>query len=228
MKTKAAHLLAVLLVSGCATQSPRFAGHSPQLSGDDAETVWLEQMNRKGAAHAPWLQNVAVVRAARGSAIVQSEGFHKRARVGMQVPASSSVRTSNDGQLDFFLGENGPVVRMMDDSVVKFVRLDIQKRGEEKIVDTMIELQEGRIRGAVKNLAPESSYMLRTKAGVITFRAAKYEARADGTCSIIAGSAKTVFGGKTFVINAGEEFRPGIGIGKSSITEEPRYLANVN
>lgn len=224
MKIKALSLLAILLASGCAVNSPRFAGRTPHLSKGDADAIWAQQMSRKASGQ--WLQNRAVVRAVRGSAIIHSEGFHKRAKVGMHVVGGGYVRTPHDAQVDFFLGENGPVLRLLEDSSLKLVRLDLRNQGDKKIVDTMIELQEGRLRGAVKPLDPESSYLIRTRGGVISFQSAQYEARADGTCWVIHGMARIFTGGKTYVVQAGEQYSPERGVAKIDPPSDPQQFGD--
>ncbi|MDX1951273.1 MAG: FecR domain-containing protein [Verrucomicrobiota bacterium] len=154
-------------------------------------------------------QNKAVVRAVRGDAQVQSEkgGAWKPAKVGMTLNPSSSVRTAAEGTVDLFLGDNGPVVRVTSDTTLGLDRLDVENTGVEKVIETQLDLKNGRILGNVKKLAAASKYEVKTPRGVAGIRGTEYDISANGTVTVISGNVTVVYvnltTGETVTANVG-------------------------
>jgi hypothetical protein len=207
MKTKASFFLAGLLLCGCANQHVQFSGHVPDTTGTAADTLWNKHLS--GRYSERWVQNHAVVRAVRGGVAIHQGDGANNARVGAHLAAGIRLHTDRKAETDLYLAENGPVLRLAEKSTIRLVRLSLWNRGDEKIVDTMIEVEEGRVLGNVKKLAAESSYLLRTRAGVVQIRGTEFEVSADGRCSIIKGAAQVFAGEHSFLVNAGEKFEGG-------------------
>ena len=116
--------------------------------------------------------------------------------------------------MEVYLDANGPIIRLVGDTEIKIVRLAAQDNGVGWIVDTMIELRKGRIIGNVRKTAAASSYLIRTHGGVIQIPGATFKTDADGSLSLIDGTGIVHFGGKTYQVQQGEQFKPGTGISK--------------
>jgi hypothetical protein len=228
MKTKAAVSLLALLLAGCASQPVRFSGRTPDISGTPAESVWTAQLQQKASIH--WYHNAAVVRAVRGTVAINGDSGAVGSRVGSRLEAGSRIHTGNNSVTDLFLGDNGPVLRVTENATVHLVRLDLWRRADERIVDTMIEVEQGQVLGNVKKLSAESSYLLKTKGGVIRIRGTEFAVHANGECKIVSGSAEVFAPGGTFMVTAGEKFTPDGGVTKLTPDELPRpqYLASLS
>jgi hypothetical protein len=213
MKTGVLSLAIFLSLLGCASpQTERISGHKLELDKRSGDTVWESQLNNKTTAR--WHHNYAAVRAVRGSVNFEANGTNANARVGRNFKAGTRITVGRRSGADLYLGENGPVLRMTENSKVQLVRLNMWRRQKETVVDTMIEVESGRVLGYVKPLSPESSYLIKTRGGIIRVRGTEFAISADGSCNVLVGMAE-VFGEKErVVVMAGEKFVPGKGIAK--------------
>lgn len=202
-------LLAAFLLAGCASQ-PKFAGRPPSFRGEAAESVWREQLGVTPMRMA----SKATVRAARAAKFVGSDFVSRPVKPGHTLAAPMLVQTENSGQVDLFLGDNGPVVRIEANSTVNLVRLNYDRDSSEapKRVETMFDLVEGRILGSVKPMEPGSVYMIRTAGGVIRIKGTQYEVAADGHTRIIEGEAEVFSRGKRFTVKSGQSYFPNSGL----------------
>ncbi len=151
----------------------------------------------------------AVVRAVRGSAdYADGSGSWKKMRVGSIIRASHVIRTAADSSVDLFLDMNGPMVRVTENTQVGLDRLSFDDTGVETVIDTGIDLKDGRILGNVAKMAQASKYEVKTPNGVAGIRGTEYDISASGRVVVITGSVVVLSGGQTFVVNAGEEFDP--------------------
>ena len=153
----------------------------------------------------------AQVRAVRGSAQVSLDKGQtwKSAKVGMSLNEKSLVKTAPSAQVDLFLGDNGPVVRVTEDTTLGIDKLDMENTGVEKIIETQLDLKNGRILGNVKKLAASSKYEVKTPVGVAAIRGTEYDIRSDGRISVVSGTVVLVIISATGVpstitINAGQ------------------------
>lgn len=201
--------LAALILAGCASQ-PKFAGRPPSFRGEAAESVWREQLGvtpmRMGSK--------ATVRAARAAKFVGSDFVSRPVKPGHTLAAPMMVQTESNGQVDLFLGDNGPVVRIEKNSTVTIVRLNYERDSPDgpKRVETMLDLVEGRILGSVKPLEPGSVYMIRTAGGVIRIKGTQFEVGADGHTRIVEGEAEVFSAGKRFTVKSGQSYFPNSGL----------------
>lgn len=179
-------------------------------------------------AQAAPVQNKAVVTAVRGTAnYSQDRGANwKRLNVGAQLSQNSVIRTAPGSIVDLYLGENGPVVRVTEDTTLGIDRLTIDDLGPEKIIETQLDLRSGRIIGNVKKLAAASKYEVKTPQGVAGIRGTRYDISADGTVTVVEGQVVVVYivqGQPVSVtVNAGQTARPPIRAGEPArLTQTP-------
>jgi hypothetical protein len=158
--------------------------------------------------------NEAIVRGVRGTANYSTDrGSNWRdLKVGTKLKQNSVIRTAPGSVVDLFLSDNGPVVRVTENTTMGIDRLTIDSSGVEKIIETQLDLRSGRILGNVKKLAAASKYEVKTPQGVAGIRGTRYDISADGRVSITEGDAVVVYviGGRTSTANvrAGQTARP--------------------
>lgn len=206
MKIRAFVCVALLALAGCASQNSRFAGREPIPRSEGAEEIWTRQLAKNKIG----MDNWATIRAVRGNVEISGDQGKtwNRPKVGAILKENQKIRTSDNSASDLYLGDNGPVVRLREDSSLGIIRLDRQKTDDRITVDTMIDLEKGQIQGAVKKLSAESSYLVRTRAGVIQVRGTEFTATAEGAVSIISGAAVVYCNGKQFMVAAGQKYVP--------------------
>ncbi len=159
-------------------------------------------------------QNEAVVRGVRGTANYSTDrgSNWKDLKVGTKLRQNSIIRTAPGGQVDLFLGDNGPVVRVTENTTVGIDKLSYDKSGAETIIETQLDLRSGRILGNVKHLAAASKYEVKTPQGVAGIRGTRYDISADGRVRITQGDAVVVYviGGRTSTgnVRAGQMISP--------------------
>jgi hypothetical protein len=173
--------------------------------------------------------NKATVRAVRGTAEyagARGEGW-KPLKVGVSLKPNSIVKTAPDSTVDLFLGDNGPVVRVTSDTELGIDKLNYENSGEEKIIETQLDLRNGRILGNVKKMAATSRYEVKTPLGVAGIRGTEYDISANGTVHVISGTVVVVYivpNGPpvTLTVNAGETaLPPGLNNGTAAVVPTP-------
>lgn len=195
MKT-AVLFAAMVLLFACARPSPKFAGLVP--AHGKAEAAWNECLNR-----APSLKThrQAIVRSVRGEVTLSANDGRtwKPARVGERVSEGDLIQT------DLYLADNGPVLRLPADSRLRIVRLASKQTNIEKVIDTMLELEKGKIFGSVKKMGAASSYMLRTPVGVVCVRGAEFSAGLDGYVGVLSGRVVVLMREKEVILKDFQE-----------------------
>ncbi len=141
------------------------------------------KLSSKPAAALPaqdFQRGKAVVRAVRGAAdFYIGEPNWKKLRVGQTLPSGSTVRTGADSQVDLFLGDNGPVVRMTPGSTLGLTKLNFRRDGVETISETLLNLEKGRIWANVRKLTAGSKYEVLTAKGTLALGDGGGEVAAD-------------------------------------------------
>jgi len=139
--------------------------------------------------------NKAIVRAVRGgTAEITLDGKNwKPAKVGQQLGENSAVKTDPNATVDLFLGDNGPVVRVTKDTTMGIDRLDVESTGIEKVIETQLDLRNGKILGNVKKMAAASKYEVKTPVGVAGIRGTEYEISANGNVKVYSGTVVIVY-----------------------------------
>ena len=134
-------------------------------------------------------QGKAEVRAIRGSAQYSTGGnVWVPLKVGTVLKSGSTVKTAADSSVDCFLGANGPVVRVTENTQMGFDKLAFNRADSETVIETELNLANGRILGNVKKLAAASKYEVKVPNGVAGIRGTDFEVtvtqRADGKVDV--------------------------------------------
>ena len=176
----------------------------------------------------------AVVRSIKGSAQYAEGSNWLPLRVGQTLMPGAVVRTANDSHVDLFMDQNGPVVRLLENTALGIEKLNFESTGVDTIVETQLDLKSGRIVGIVKRMASTSKYEIKTPNGVAGIRGTEYVISATGEVFILSGSAVAVYVKPdgtvvTQVVNAGEKFDPATGtVSQIPADELAQLLALVN
>jgi hypothetical protein len=176
----------------------------------------------------------AVVRKVEGQAQYAEGGNWLPLKAGQVLKPGSVVRTANESKADLYMDENGPLVRLMENTTLGIDKLNFEITGVDTIVETQLDLKSGKIIGIVKKLAATSKYEIKTPNGVAGIRGTEYVVSATGEVYVLAGSAVVVYVKSdgtvvTQVVNAGEMFDPSTGTVKPIPQEElPQWLSQVN
>src|SRR6266496_6444632 len=113
----------------------------------------------------------AVVRSIRGQAQYQESGGQWLPwKVGQALKAGSTVRPANDSHPDLFMDQNGPVVRLVENTTLGLDKLNYTATGVDTIIETTLDLKSGRIIGVVRKMADQSKYEIKTPNGVAGIR----------------------------------------------------------
>lgn len=158
----------------------------------------------------------AVVRNIRGSAQYADAGQWLPLKVGQVLKPGSTLRTANDSQVDLFMDENGPVVRLVENTTLGIDKLNFEATGIDTVIETQLDLKSGRVVGIVRKMAHDSKYEIKTPNGVAGIRGTEYDVSATSVVRVISGSLVVVYVKSdgtviTQVVNAGEMFVPSDG-----------------
>jgi len=175
--------------------------------------VALVAINLIPAAEA--ITGKAVVRSIRGTAAYAEQGGeYQDLRVGKVLGPGTYVKTSPSSQVDLFLGDNGPTVRLLADTTLGLDQLEVDRTGTDIIILTQLNLTQGTIQGSVKQMHPASRYEVKTPFGVAGIRGTEYEISVDGTVRVWEGSLLVAYTNPvtrvvtTHTVNTGETFTP--------------------
>ena len=155
----------------------------------------------------------AVVREVTGAAEASVGGAWKALRKGDTLMPGAVVRTANDSSVILFLDQNGPLVRLTENTTLGIEKLTFENTGVDTVIETQLDLKSGRIVGTVKKLSATSKYEVKTPNGVAGIRGTKYVISADSSVMVLEGQVVVVFvkadgSVVTQVVNAGEKFNP--------------------
>lgn len=167
--------------------------------------------------------NKAVVRAVRGDAQISNNKGQSwaKAKVGQALAANSLIKTPKGGSADLFLGENGPVVRVTEDTIMGIDKLDLEATGLEKVIETQLDLKNGRILGSVKKLAAASKYEVKTPVGVAGIRGTEYSISSSGVLNVVSGTVVIVYVvdgvvQPPVIANTGQQVQPPVRTGETA------------
>src|SRR5205814_6396444 len=157
----------------------------------------------------------AVVRAVRGTASYSEQGGDwKPLNVGKVLQPGASVKTGVASQVDLFLAENGPIVRLLEDTTLGLDKLDMDRTGADTVIETQLDLRQGTIQGVVNKLAAASKYEVKTPNTVAGIRGTEYQISADGVVHVKTGSVMVAYTNpvtkriSTHQVNEGQTFVP--------------------
>ncbi|MEW6157889.1 MAG: hypothetical protein AB1813_10685, partial [Verrucomicrobiota bacterium] len=171
--------------------------------------------------------NKAIVRAVRGKVVFQAGTRWQPCRVGHELPPGVVLRTGPKAQIDFFLGDNGPIIRLLEASQLEIKTLLINRAGVEPVIFTKLHLIQGGVMGNVKKLADSSRYYVETPRGPRQIFGGEYRIDSAGVVSVISGTCiaydKSPKGKENYyTIQAGQSLSP------SSETAEAQIVATVS
>jgi hypothetical protein len=157
----------------------------------------------------------AVARTVRGTASYSDQGGDWRPlKTGQALAPGATVKTGVDGQVDLYLGDNGPTVHLFDSTTLGLDRLNLERTGTDAVVETQLNLTSGTIRGDVRRLSAASKYEVKTPNAVLGVRGTKYQISANGVAHAIEGSIVIVYINpstqqmSTHTVSAGQSFVP--------------------
>jgi hypothetical protein len=158
----------------------------------------------------------AVVRSVAGAAEYSVSGPWMPLRVGQELAPGSTVRTANDSSVVLFLDQNGPLVKLTENTTLGIDKLTFEPTGVDTIVETQLDLKSGRVVGIVRRLSTTSKYEVKTPTGVAGIRGTEYSISATGQVYVLSGSVVVVSvradgSVLTQVVNPGEMFNPATG-----------------
>ena len=172
----------------------------------------------------------AVVRSIRGQAQYQEAGGQwLQLKVGQVLKAGSTVRTANDSHADLFMDQNGPVIRLVENTTLGLDKLSFTVTGVDTIIETQLDLKSGRIIGIVRKMADQSKYEIKTPNGVAGIRGTEYDITATSVLRVVSGSMVIVYVKTdgtviTQVVNSNEMFVPSDGTVKLIPTDQLSQL----
>jgi hypothetical protein len=124
-------------------------------------------------------QGKGVVRSIRGTASYSTPGGSTQPlKVGATLPAGTTIQAGSESTVDVFLGINGPTLRVTADTTVSLDNLSYTGSGDDAVIETKLNLEDGRILGEVRKLSAASKYEIKTPTGVAGIRGTKYDIRA--------------------------------------------------
>ena len=158
----------------------------------------------------------AVVRSLRGQAQYAEGGSWLALKVGQVLKPGAVVRTANDSQVDLFMDQNGPIVRLVENTTLGIDKLNFEATGIDTVIETQLDLKSGRIIGVVSKMAATSKYEIKTPNGVAGIRGTEYSVSATGEVYVLSGSVVVVYVRSdgtvvTQVVNEGQMFVPSTG-----------------
>jgi hypothetical protein len=160
-------------------------------------------------------EDAALVRAVRGSAQYSEGGAWKAIKVDIKLHQGAIIKTAADSQVDLFLRNNGPVIRVTENSTLGLDKLFFQETGGETVIDTRLNLSNGRILGNVKHMASSSKYEVKIPSGTVGIRGTEYDISANGPVRVQSdGPALVTWVDPTtgrvsqMTVNAGQTFTP--------------------
>lgn len=116
----------------------------------------------------------AEVRAIKGSATYSTAGGPaKPIKVGLSLPANSTIQTGPQSTVDLFLGPSAGVIRVAERSTVSISKLDQTKSGVDSVVDVQMSMPEGELYFNVNKLSQASRYEIKMPSGVAGIRGTK-------------------------------------------------------
>lgn len=175
----------------------------------------------------------AVVRSVHGQAQFSEGTTWNNLQSGQILKPGSVIRTANDSRVDLFLDENGPLVRLLENTTLGLDKLNFEETGVDTVIETQLDLRSGSIVGIVKKLSAASKYEVKTPNGVAGVRGTQYRSFATGATQVFEGSMVSVFVKPTGAVQteslaAGDQFDPATGKGPISKADLAEGLAQIN
>ena len=151
----------------------------------------------------------AVVKNILGAPSYSKDGSHwDKINLNIGFSPGVTLRTEKDSIVDLFLGVNGPVVRMGDNSTLCLDQLAFRKDAENVIIKTRLTLSEGFMFANVKPLADGSTYEVIAPGGVANIKGAEFRLSQNGELVVVDGTVTFSTGKEQYTVGAGEYLNP--------------------
>lgn len=160
----------------------------------------------------------AKVQAIKGSAEYAEGGAFQKLTMGKVLKSGAMIKTASDSQVDLFLKDNGPVVRVTADTLLVLDKLEFENTGADVVIETRLDLKNGRILGNVKKTAATSVYEVKIPTGTVGIRGTDYDISTAGRVYVTDGTALVRYTDSTtgtatdYTVNAGQVFVAGRGV----------------
>jgi hypothetical protein len=140
----------------------------------------------------------AEVKIIRGSSATYSDpsGQLGILKVGQVISEKSTITTGPGTLVELWLGENGQVLRLIENTSVTIEELKVQKNAADTVAKTTLNLKQGGLIGNVKKLSAASDYKIKYAEGVAGIRGTDW-AILPGKGVVCSEGTVTV----TFVVN---------------------------
>lgn len=186
MKRTLLAIAACVIIAGCASSD------GPSATSYPAYPVFPAAPNfpsPTAAGPSRPITNKGIVRAIRGDCQSSPDNGATwvKPRVGQQVRPGDFVRTARGSSIDLYLGENGPIVRLPEESFLVIQNLDLENTGQEKVIRTELDLRKGRLLFNVKKLAAASVYKVTTPVCAVVAQGGEYSISDTGVVSVVSG-----------------------------------------
>jgi hypothetical protein len=168
------------------------------------------------SANAQTQQGEARVYGLKGSAdYSDGGGTWMPLRVGKVLRAGSLIRTAAESEVNLNLKQNGPTVRVTENTTMGLDKLLFEMTGADIVIETRLDLQKGRIQGRVNKTSDASKYEVKTPRLVAGIRGTEYDITADGMVVVKSGTVSVAFikadGTQlNFTVNEKQTFDPAI------------------
>jgi len=175
----------------------------------------------------------AVVRSIHGSAEYSEGTTWNVLASGQSLKPGAVVRTANDSTVDLYLGDNGPLVRLLENTTLGLDKLNYDRTGLDLVIETALDLKSGGIVGIVKKLSAASKYEIKTPNGVAGVRGTEFRSFANGVTQVLEGAMVSVYvkpsgAVETESLGAGDQFDPATGKGQIPKADLTQALAQLN
>jgi hypothetical protein len=193
-------------------QTMKYVGNF--LSKATAYSVALLITSLALSVHAELQQGKAKVAGIKGSAQYSEGGASwSPLKRGDILGAGAVIQTAANSMVDLYLGDNGPLVRVTEDTTLGLTKLTCEKTGADVVIETELNLTAGRILGTVKKTSDASRYEVKLPVGVASIRGTTYDISATGLARCIKGSFILSYKGPTggvgnYELGAGQTFLP--------------------
>jgi hypothetical protein len=150
----------------------------------------------------------AVVRAVKGKAkLIDEEGKAIKVQIGQTLKPGTSIETDGKASVDLAFSDNGPTVRLEDNTVFKIVKLDLDQT--TKRATTIVALELGGIHGHIPQQAPGSLFILKTPEIDINITGDEFAATAWGEIQAVKGTAEITIGKDKIEVTEGHQLDVG-------------------
>jgi hypothetical protein len=165
----AAVVLAAFLVSCASSPSPHHPAAAP--AGTGIKPAPPTQGRGRAVEPLPkgWTAGSASVKVLRGGADASyrvGDGPWRPLLEGQMLHEGDALRTGADVICDMTLRQNGPVIRVVPETTLRFERLRFKQTNKQVIPETILALEAGRIQGSVGGLPDGSVFLVKLPNGM--------------------------------------------------------------